>query len=771
MKIDTKYLYDLLPAYYRTLDDELLSSYYRTRDDELLRRTLDDEPKPPLLALIEILAREAGIVESHITQLYENWFIETCEEWVVPYIGDLLGVRNIHEIAGASFSRRAYVGNTLAYRRRKGTLPVIEQLAFDVTGWRSKAVEFFQLLSATQNVNHVRLHCTVTPNLREMNKIDLINTAFDKQSHTVDAGRISVGLGKYNIQNIGIYLWRLQSYRMKMVDARKVGPQSGIPDYAYTFSPLGLDAHLFNNPQTESDIVHLAEEVNVPGMLRRRVLHDELDVARETIANGKTPAYKYFETAYPPVFQLFTQTAGNPPAAIPVEEIAICNLSTWRVPPVSKAYKKYVPGTGYVDVVMPIAAAVDPVLGRIVFSNPVGDAQVLTNHSYGFSGDMGGGPYDRNLSLSDIKKIAFDWHVGVSKDKTSVQAEPIYQTLQEAIDDWNSQGGAVRTGLITIMDNLSYHETVGLTSIQIAEGQQLCIIAADWPVVDLVGVPTRIPGSFNPEDLRPHIHRDLEVEGTAPANSSSGGSILLNGLLVEGKLSIKNGNLKTCSIQHCTLVPANGGLATALQSNILEVSLKQSISGAVQVLSLGALVSLEESIIDHKPGIAISVPEGQLGVQNCTIFGTVEARSLDAGNSIFNDRLDIARRQTGCVRFSHVPFGSVTPRRYRCQPELEIQEQVRERQKLGSLTAAEELAIQNRILSWLIPTFNSKEYGHHAYCQLSKATPEAITTGADNAAEMGVFNYLQQPQRLANLQIVLEEYLRLGLEAGVIFVT
>jgi hypothetical protein len=750
MKIDTKYLYDLLPAYYRSVDD----------DGGL-----------PLQSFIEVLAREGGIVEDHINQLYENWFIETCEEWVVPYIGDLLGVKNIHEIAGAAFSRRAYVGNTLAYRRRKGTLPVLEQLALGVTGWHSRAVEFFQLLSATQNVNHVRPHCTVTPNLREMNKVDLINTAFDKQSHTVDVGRISVGLGKYNIQNIGIYLWRLQSYRMKMADARKVGPQTGIPDDAYTFSPLGLGVHLFNIPQTESDIVHVAEEINVPGMMRRRVLYDELETAREAIVNGKQPEYLYFKAIYPLIFQLFTQTAGNPAAAVPVEEIAICNLSNWRVPPVSKIYKKYVPGSGYVDVAMPITAAVDPVLGRIVFSNPVGGTQVLTNHSYGFSGDVSGGTYDRKLSLGEVEDTIFDWHVGVSKDKSSVLAEPIYQTLQEAINDWNGQGGKVRTGLITIMDNRSYHEVVGLTSIQIGEGRQLYIIAADWPVVHLAGVPTRVPGSFNSEDLRPHIHRDLDVEGTAPAGSSSGGSLLINGLLIEGKLTIKNGNLKTCSVQHCTLVPASGGVEAALQSSILEVSLKQSVFGAVQVLSVGALVCLDECIIDHKSGIAISVPEGQLGVQNSTVFGSVEAQSLDAGNSIFNDRIDIARRQTGCVRFSFVPFGSVTPRRYRCQPELEIQEQVNERNKLGPLSVAEELAIRNRVLSWLIPTFNSLAYGHHAYCQLSNATPEAITTGGDNAAEMGVFNYLQQPQRLANLEVVMEEYLRLGLEGGVTFLT
>jgi hypothetical protein len=30
------------------------------------------------------------------------------------------------------------------------------------------------------------------------------------------------------------------------------------------------------------------------------------------------------------------------------------------------------------------------------------------------------------------------------------------------------------------------------------------------------------------------------------------------------------------------------------------------------------------------------------------------------------------KKQSGCVRFSYVPPGSLTPRRYRCQPDLEI---------------------------------------------------------------------------------------------------
>ena len=44
------------------------------------------------------------------------------------------------------------------YRRRKGTASMLEQLARDVTGWPARVVEFFELLTTTQYMNHVRPH-------------------------------------------------------------------------------------------------------------------------------------------------------------------------------------------------------------------------------------------------------------------------------------------------------------------------------------------------------------------------------------------------------------------------------------------------------------------------------------------------------------------------------------------------------------------------------------------------------------------------------------
>ena len=63
----------------------LLPSIYRLRDAS--------DGKSALRALLAIIESEYQALEDDIGGLYDDWFIETCAEWVVPYIGDLLGVR------------------------------------------------------------------------------------------------------------------------------------------------------------------------------------------------------------------------------------------------------------------------------------------------------------------------------------------------------------------------------------------------------------------------------------------------------------------------------------------------------------------------------------------------------------------------------------------------------------------------------------------------------------------------------------------------------
>src|SRR5205085_7988169 len=107
------------------------------------------------------------VLQENIDQLYDDQFIETCAEWVVPYIGDLVGARGVRDVAASGFSARAYVANTIAYRRRKGTAAMLEQLARDLSGWNGAVVEYFLRLAWTQNVNHVRRDAPVWLDLRD----------------------------------------------------------------------------------------------------------------------------------------------------------------------------------------------------------------------------------------------------------------------------------------------------------------------------------------------------------------------------------------------------------------------------------------------------------------------------------------------------------------------------------------------------------------------------------------------------------------------------
>ena len=84
---------------------QLLPSIHRLRD------AAQGEPLRALLAVIE---SELEAVEADTARLYDNWFIETCDEWTVPYIGDLLGVRPIRPIPSAGVSTRAWVATTLS---------------------------------------------------------------------------------------------------------------------------------------------------------------------------------------------------------------------------------------------------------------------------------------------------------------------------------------------------------------------------------------------------------------------------------------------------------------------------------------------------------------------------------------------------------------------------------------------------------------------------------------------------------------------------------
>jgi hypothetical protein len=278
-----------------------------------------------------------------------------------------------------------------------------------------------------------------------------------------------------------------------------------------------------------------------------------------------------------------------------------------------------------------------------------------------------------------------------------------------------------------------------------------------------------MPGRFTAAGCRAHVRGKWVIQ----SQGERGGELFLNGLLIEGDLEVAPGKLGQLSLRHCTLVPGRGftpdGFPRAFREPNLVVGattgsleIDYSITGGVQV-NEEVSATIRDSIVDatSRCGVAYSAPESQgpggtLTIANSTVIGKVHTRMLElATNTIFFSRramhdawrapVKSTRRQQGCVRFSFVPVGSQTPPRYQCQPQEEDDE------------------------TRVTPLFNSLRYGDPGYAQLSERGAVEIFQGADDESEMGAFHELFEPQRLANMRVRLDEYLRFGLEAGIFF--
>jgi hypothetical protein len=751
---------------------ELLPALYRVRDADL---------GEPLRALLRIIEREFGRVQGDIAGLYDNWFIETCEEWVVPYIGDLLGVRPIRSIDAAGVSLRGYVANTLAYRRRKGTALVLEQLARDATGWPAHAVEFFQRLATAQHMNHLRPAPATVPDLRNAANAQLAGTAFGGFAHVPEMRRIATRGGRYAVPNVGLFLWRLQSYpigqRARGIEATDFGSAREIVDFepnTFAFHPVGVDMPLFNVPVAEDEISHLAEEHNVPEPLRRLVLARELQARR----GGTDARTLQFMSADAPAFRIFVRLAGEGGLIeVPPERIYMCCIPQEEAessPPV-------------------LAAAVDPERGRLRFPAAFSIAETRVSFAYGFPGDLGGGPYDRISSVHAANSpidtladgvhndfLAPTWQAGVSHlGESGTTSAPVFATLRAAVDAWNALPPG-HTGVIAVMDSLTETLSSAAASppapleIRVRGGSRLLVIAAHWPRKD---EDARQFGVFTPFAVRPHCIGEIQVRGTAAAVDENAGVLVMNGLLLEGGVQVVDGSLATLLIQHSTIVPGSGRLDVTEGNARLAIGIERSIVGAIDLSVPVRALAITDSIVEgstDSPAFAIHAPETPCTFNSVTVVGRTRVRSLEASDCIFVADVEAIRRQAGCVRFSFVPDTSTTPRRYRCQPELALETAIAD-EKLQApgdmLTEAQMSALRESVLARVRPLFSTLSYGGPHYGQLDQRCALEIRTGAADGSEMGAYRFLQQPHREANLHTVLQEYLRFGLQAGLFFVT
>ncbi|MEU6164324.1 hypothetical protein [Streptomyces tanashiensis] len=709
----------------------LLPEVYRLRDAErghVLREFVD------------VLATQLVALEEDLEQLYDDQFIETCAPWAAPYIGDLIGYRPLHGVADKVRSPRAEVAHTIAYRRRKGTAAALEQLARDVTGWPARAVEFFERLVTTQYMNHTRLHARATPDMRDQEALSWgtrMNGAFDDLAHTADVRAIGARpprrAGRYGIPNVGIFLWRTEAVRL---DRTPLTQHAAGDRRRFRVDTLGSDSALFGAPRTEEEITHLAEPEDVPLPLTRRRLAARLDAS---YGNERD--------------LLLAKAVRNAAGAwkvtpVPSSEVTVCDLSD--LPGGTGAWA-HAPAAGKV--------AVDPELGRVYFGTalPATTKPVATHH-YGLAVPLGARGSARGEATTPLP------HREVADGEAP-----------QALLDGLAGGGTLR---ITDSDRYEDLHTVQTTTASAGSPDTVVWVRADDGTRPTVVVPDGLRLAMGPRT-----------------------TVVLDGLLVTGGPVVLeeqgDGGNRTVELHDCTLVPgqsrtADGQPAHPERASLLildpfaTVRLNRCVLGPIVAVE-GADITLTDCVVDASAPTAVAhcgrpapagggprtvpdeaaqatgdgaEPGGRLHLRECTVIGGIHADVLDASNSLLVAELapgDVReaavwarRRQEGCLRFSYVPEGSRTGRRYRCRPDPADPPGTRRADR---------------------PHFTSLRFGDPAYAQLGTATPDTVRRGADDESEMGATHLLFTPRRESDLLLRLDEYLRFGLEAGFFYAT
>lgn len=722
----------------------------------------DQERGQPLRALLQVIAEQVNLFEDDIQALYESWFIETCDDWVVPYLADLIGYTTVAEAGRAgdpSIERdrarnrvlvpRREVANTLRYRRRKGTLALLELLAHDVAGWPARAVEFGSLMSRSASLRAPRGLGGGAVNLRDAAVLGRLAGPFDA------ALRGPSVRGPFGITDVRLFVWRLRAYPVTRAPAylkEDVGP------HCYTFSALGNDAPLFNRPRAATDDAVIADELALPVPIDRDLFSRPANVDGVTVPRASPDYYGLRVEGGASVAQTMAIWAeGWPPGAdseqpIPHMRIIPADLDGWT----------YEPDNGHV--------AVDPVRGRIAFPPRQRPRRgVFVSYHYGFSADLGGGEYERPLSQRAGARL--------------IRVEGVAE-LQAALEPWARPPDAEECGVpsdqpphavIEIADSGDYSLRIDLL---IGDGHSLQIRAAQRrrPVLRLL-------------DWHSDRSDALWVTGRP------GSRFTLDGLLVAGRGVRIDGALRSFTVRHSTLVPGwsleadcEPRMPSEPSIELIDthacVVVERSIVGSIQVnidevASEPVPIRIADSVIDAKGAdcegprceavgaLGSRLAHASLRVARSTLVGSVMAHAIElAEDSIFTGRVTVGRRQLGCMRFCYVPAGSRTPQRFNCQPDLV--DAATMAQLGANATQAEADAALQTERRRVRPRFNSLRYGAPTYAQLAGDCAAEIVRGASDESEMGVFHDLFQPQRLANLRTRLEEFVPAAAGAEVI---
>jgi hypothetical protein len=572
-----------------------------------LYRTRDEEQGGDLSDLLSVVADQLALLEEDLAQLYDDQFIETCADWVVPYIGSLIGYRQLHGVTPQVSSPRAEVADTLTLRRGKGTAATVGRLALDVTGWDSLVIEQFERLATTLYLNHSGAAPSTFAKVRKAQRGERLGGQFDQSFRLAEIRNPSRSAKAANISNVTIAMWRLRANLVSSSPATKV--DSG----RYLFNPLGAPVALFSAAAPKDAAALSLDASNFSQPLERW-----------TLAAAKDQYYGAGKS-------FFIE-------GVPLDALSICDLSDMG------AVWAHTPAAGMV--------AVDPQLGRIAFGTPPATTPKVSFHS-GAVAEMGGGSYDRRTTFASLSPVF---------------ATPTEQATIQAALTAAAGGGTVEIGDNGVyMETLSVNILTAGAGLEIRAadklrptlslGGELTIVGAPGSAVSLnglliVGKSLHVQATPNNGLGALTLRHCTLPPGLSLTAAGAPTQPLAPSLVIETNVTLLIDN---CILGGLRVAP---GARVTITNSIIDATSPSAVAYAgLDGASAGGALTISNSTVVGK------IHANELtGASNVIFFAR-----LDTGDS-WTAPVIVERRQTGSVRFSYLPPGVRVPRPYRCQP-------------------------------------------------------------------------------------------------------
>ena len=709
-----------------------------------------------LRALLHAIGSQAAVAKRSQDRLWDDMFVELADDWAVPYIAALVATRLVSALNPRA--RRADVAKTIYYRRRKGTLAVLEQLIADMSGWDGKVVEEFRRLARMRHgLDGVARTGAVTgtpegglADLRSVRGARLAGDPFDELHYTPEMRRPTGRLGLRAIQTLALHLYRLQSVEFDGVQPRLVNDLPGGRD-GYTMDPSGRDVPLFasNDPARDWVTWVTAAEWALPRAIDCRLLNEVVFVVGDdaiawilgaapiaTLALRQAAAADLRRLAgqrFPGRDALTRVLAGLPQALTLTSPGVLAGLlqaslvdacgsaallpdatgqAAFGPPALQVGFVAALPvtrdrtraanlATWPTTIVAGVDLLVDPATGRFLFdAAPDGPQALRVRYRVGQAFPIGAGAFERAL---DSRPATVQWSAG------------------------SSAPGLPATGVVEIADSCTF----------VAPPAQAAIVD-----LTLRAAP----------DQRPYVQLQADwALGASGANRT----LTLDGLWIgaqPGGDVVIAGDWSVVTLRACTLDPggrdAMGTLlppvTLVIAGTIDQLVIDHSILPGLRLQGANAgvdQITISDSIVDaSQPGApGLLAPRAHVTMARTTLIAPAIAapclhvERLDATDSLVAGQADVTDLQHGCFRFSARGPGSRVPHPY-----------------------------ESHLLDDLERLFASRRFGDPEYATLSPRAPAALLAGSEQDSEIGATCANLEPIKLASLLTKVDENMPFG---------